>query len=77
MGALHKVFGLLREKLDALHGGPAAAVPSTLVSAPAPPANSAPAVHPAGCRCTAAPSTSLPLPEEASARPLGCAESDS
>ncbi len=71
MGALNKVIVCLREKLhahDTRQGGPAAAVPSplVLVSAPAPPAESAPAVHPA-------PPTSLRHPLAAAPR-LGRAE---
>ena len=42
VAALHTVIGLMRQKLDALQGGPAPAAPSPPA---APPANSAPAVN--------------------------------
>ena len=72
VGALNKVIVRLREKLhahDTCQGGPAAAVPSPLVliSAPVPPAESAPTVH-------SAPPTSLRRPLAAAPR-LGRAES--
>ena len=67
--ALNTVIGLLRARLAAHPGGPAAAVPNAHVLASAPPANSAPAEHPA-------PPAPLPLPLNA-ALPSDRAHSDS
>ena len=72
VGALKTVIELLRDTLAAHPGGPAAAtaaVPNAHVPASAPPANSAPAVHPP-------PPAPLPLPLNA-APSSGRAHSDS